>query len=259
MEVKRIFYSIKIRKGVFNLNETLLNKIIHGDFKEQSKNIEDESVDLILTDIPYNVSQDNNFKTMKDREGRNGIDFGEWDKGFNEQSLGLLAAKLKKGGSIFLFHSFEQYDIVRNTLEDSGLICKDKIIWEKTNPMPRNRDRRWISNIELASWYIKKGEKWTFNRQSEKYEGSVLRYPSESGGGFKRYHPTQKNLKMIEYIMKLHSNEGDTILDPFFGGGTTGVAAINTNRNFIGIEADWNYVEVANARIEEAKESKVSE
>jgi len=229
-------------------------KIIKGDCFEICKEFEEKSINLILTDIPYNVSQDNNFKTMKDRQNRNGIDFGEWDKNFDEEQLSQLVRLIKDGGSIFLFHALEQYSKVRGILESKGMICKDKLIWEKSNPMPRNRDRRYVSNIEMASWYVSPKGKWTFNRQDEKYEGCVLKYPSESGGGFKRYHPTQKNLKLTEKLIKIHSNKNDTILDCFLGGGTTGVASFNVgNRNFIGIEADDKYYNIANDRINISK------
>lgn len=220
-----------------------------GDCLELLKDIPDGSVDLILTDIPYVISVENNFKTMKDRTGRQGIDFGEWDKDFNEKDLLQIIPKLKHGGSLMMFHSFEQYSTLLNVFE-KHLVLKDRLIWEKTNPMPRNRDRRYISNIEMCSWYVKDGAKWTFNRQHTNYDACILRYPSESGGGFKRFHPCQKNLKMIEELVKRHSNEGDTVLDCFMGSGTTGVACINTNRNFIGIELDEQYFEIAKSRIQ---------
>lgn len=223
------------------------NSIYNIDFKDGIKELLDESIDLVLTDIPFNISKENNFKTMKDRTGRNGIDFGEWDKDFDESSLNLLIPKIKKGGSLFLFHSFEQFNILQNVLNE--LTFKDKIIWEKTNPMPRNRDRRYVSNIEIASWYVKDGDKWVFNRQADNYDGCVYRYPSESGGGFKRYHPCQKNLNLITEILRRHSNEGDLILDPFFGGGTTAVACINTNRNYIAFEKSKEYYDIACERI----------
>lgn len=207
-------------------------------------------VDAIITDIPYQISVDNNFKTMKDRTGRNGIDFGEWDKEFDCSSLSIFSHLLKPNGSIVLFHSFEQYNDVKNTFEKAGLECKDRIIWEKTNPMPRNRDRRYISNCEMGSWYVMKKAKWTFNRQDEKYQKMIFRYPSESGGGFKRYHPTQKNLEMIKEIISIHTNEGDVVLDPFMGSGTTGLACKELGRNFIGIEIDKHYFEIAKERIE---------
>lgn len=232
-----------------------LNKIYNDDSLVAIQKIPDNSIDLILTDIPFNISKDNNFKTMKDRSGRNGIDFGEWDKNFDESQLACFVPKLKSGGSLVTFHSFEQFNILRSVL--SELTFKDKIIWEKTNPMPRNRDRRYISNIEIASWFVKGGEKWTFNRQSDSYDGSVFRYPSESGGGFKRYHPCQKNVTLIESIIRRHSNEGDIVLDPYLGGGTTAIACINTNRKYIGFELDDTHFKTAQNRINEhvAKQS----
>lgn len=225
-------------------------KLYQGDCLDIINNI--EVVDCIITDIPYNISKKNNFKTMKDRTGRNGIDFGEWDKGFEEENLIQFIPLIKSGGSFILFHSFEQFGKLKEIFENNGLMLKDKLIWEKTNPMPRNRDRRYISNIEILSWWVKPKNKWTFNRQNGKYESSVLKYPSESGGGFRRYHPTQKNLKMIEYLIKIHTNENDVVLDPFMGSGTTGVACMNLNRRFMGIELDESYFNIAKNRIEEA-------
>lgn len=188
---------------------------------------------------------------MKDRKGRNGIDFGEWDYGFKEESLFDLTPKLKPGGSMIVFHAFEQYTLVRDALK--SLIPKDRLIWHKTNPMPRNRDRRYISDIEMFSWYVKPGDKWTFNRQNTTYDGSVLSYPSESGGGFKRYHPCQKNVKMLEELLKRHSNPGNMVFDPFMGGGSTGVACVNTDRDFIGVELDKDYFKTAEERIIKAQ------
>ena len=222
-------------------------KLINGDFNNIIDNIKDESIDLILTDIPFNISKDNNFKTMKDREGRNGIDFEDWDKNFDESVLYKLQSKIKKGGSLVLFHSFEQFSLIMNIFDN--LEFKDKIIWQKSNPMPRNRDRRYISNVEIASWYVKKGEKWIFNRQSEKYDGCVFLYPSESGGGFKRFHPTQKNLQLIKDLILRHSNEGDLVADFFFGSCQVGVACKQLNRKFIGSEIDEKYFDIAVERI----------
>ena len=231
--------------------------LMQGDCLEMMEEIPDEGVDLLLTDIPYNVSRKNNFKTMKDRKGRNGIEFGEWDHGFDESVLELFVAKLKKGGSAVIFHAFEQFDAVRNALAE--LDAKDKMVWLKTNPMPRNRDRRYIGNIEMVSWYVKAGEKWTFNRQNEAYDGCVMAYPSESGGGFKRYHPCQKNVKLLMELVMRHSNPGDIVLDPFMGGGSTGIACVNAGRNFVGMELDTGYFEIAKSRIDEAWNRRVGD
>ena len=172
-------------------------KLHNDDYLNVVQNLEDESIDLILTDIPYNISRDSGFAgyDKKNKRNRTGLDFGEWDKGFDVSGLSMLIPKLKHDGSILMFSAFEQITDLVEVFD--SMILKDKIIWQKTNPFVRNRDRRYISNIEICSWFVKPNSKWTFNRQDEKYESCVLRYPSESGGGFKRYHPTQKNLKMM--------------------------------------------------------------
>ena len=229
--------------------EWIMLNLYNGDYLELIDNVQDELVDLILTDIPYNISRPNGFAgyDKKNKRTRTGIDFGEWDTEFDISGLKALTAKLKKNGSILIFSSFEQLGTIIETFDD--LIIKDKLIWQKTNPFVRNRDRRYISNIEICSWFVKPKSKWTFNRQDEKYESCVMKYPAESGGGFKRYHPTQKNLKMTKYLINIHSNVGDLILDPFMGGGTTGVAALQENRNFIGMELEKNYFDIAKERI----------
>ena len=153
-----------------------------------------------------------------------------------------------------MFHSFEQYGMLRDIFSDMEF--KDEIIWEKTNPMPRNRDRRYVSNIETASWYVKPKGKWTFNRQSQNYDSCVFRFPSESGGGFTRYHPCQKNLELIKQLILRHSNPNDIVLDPFIGGGTTAIACIATGRSYIGFERDKGYFDISIRRIEETKAHK---
>ena len=202
----------------------------------------------VVTDIPYNISKENNFETM----GRSGIDFGEWDHDFRCSDLITLPSYLKKDGSCFIFHSFEQYSDVREVMEKAGLVTKDRVIWEKTNPMPRNRDRRYISSCELSSWYTFPKAKWTFNRQDEKYQKMIFKFPTESG---KRYHTTQKSLKLMEEIIKIHTNENDIVLDPYMGSGTTGVACMNLNRRFVGIEREEKYFNIARKRIEDAAET----
>ena len=240
-----------------NKNQTdfssLFNKeavqLIHGDCLVAMADLVKKGVkvDAIITDPPYNISKENNFSTMKTAK-RQGVDFGEWDKEFDVSDILLLIPKLNQNGSLVLFHGFEQYGNILSLLLPV-LNLKDKIIWQKTNPMPRNRDRRYISNIEMASWWTVKNGKWTFNRQNENYDGCVLTYPSESGGGYKRYHPCQKSIKLMENIVLRHTNENDIVFDPFMCSGSTGVACIKLNRQFIGCETEQKYFDIANERI----------
>lgn len=212
------------------------------------------SVDLVVADPPYVISRQSNFHTMKDRKNaRTGTSFGEWDEEFdNAPWIEKSFEALRDGGSLIVFNDFKKVSDIIEIANNAGFEFKDVIVWEKTNPMPRNRDRRYVPSLELMIWFVKKKKaKWVFNRQDSSYQSPVMRYASESGGAFKRYHPTQKPVKLIEEIIRIHSNEGDLVLDPFMGSGTTAISALNTGRNYVGFELDKDYFDVLNNRIAE--------
>ncbi len=221
-------------------------RLEQGDCLEVMDRLIEEGVkvDAIITDPPYNISRDNNFNTM----GRTGVDFGEWDKNFNQLEWILKADKLvKKGGSLFIFNDWKNIGEIAKYAESIGYQIKDMVRWEKSNPMPRNRDRRYITDFEVAVWLVKPG-KWVFNRLNDTYDRCKYSYPLTAKGE-KVGHTTQKPLALMAEIIKRHSNENDIVLDCFMGSGTTGVACKNLGRNFIGIELDENYFNIAKERI----------
>ena len=219
-------------------------KLMLGDCLEKMKDIESGSVDMVLTDPPYNIARDNNFNTM----GRAGIDFGEWDKGADLFSyIDECFRVLKKNGSFIVFNDWKNLGDISKYAESLGFVTKDMIRLEKTNPMPRNRDRRYITDYECAIWFTMPKAKWIFNRQDEKYQRPLFRCSIDKG-----FHPTQKSLSLMTQLLQIHSNESDVILDPFMGSGTTGVACKNLSRDFIGIELDEGYFNIAKKRIGEA-------
>lgn len=200
--------------------------------------------DLILTDPPYNLSRKNNFHTLK---GRNGIDFGEWDKGFDLTGWIPIAVDcLRIGGSIIIFNAWRNMDVISTELEACGCTVKELIQWHKSNPMPRNRDRLYVTACEFAIWAVK-GKGWTFNRQRSTYENTIFQYPIVSAKN--RIHTTQKPVELMRDLIMIHSNEGDIVLDPFIGSGTTAVAALETGRKYIGYEIDERYYTAAIERI----------
>jgi len=207
------------------------------------------AVDHIITDPPYNISRNNNFSTMKSAK-RNGIDFGEWDKDFDLTSWIKNYEKiLSKNGSIIIFCSYRFIGKIIETLENNGLVVKDILEWRKSNPMPRNITRRYVQDTEFAIWAVKKGAKWTFNKPGDvSYLRSQFSSPVVAGKE-RTKHPTQKSLTVMEQIIKIHTNPNETILDPFMGSGTTGVAALKNNRKFIGIEIDDKYFDLSLERL----------
>lgn len=219
--------------------------LMQGDCLELMKNIPDGSVDMVLTDPPYNIARKNNFHTM----GRAGIDFGDWDKGFDLFSyINELPRICNKDANIVIFNDWKNLGDIARHAESLGFVTKDMIRWEKSNPMPRNRDRRFITDYECAAWLTMPKAKWVFNRQSETYDrckfvGGIV------SGLEKTKHTTQKPVWLMESIIKTLSNQNQIILDMFMGSGSTGVAAKNLNRKFIGIELDENYFNIAKERI----------
>ena len=206
---------------------------------------ENYSVDLILTDPPYNISKDNNFKTI----GRAGIDFGKWDKNFDQLSwLDDITNIVSKNGSIIIFNDWKNMGMISAKLEKEGFEIKDLIRWIKPSPMPRNVNRRYVTDFEFAIWAVKKGAKWTFNKLSDK-PYMIPEYTSTVPIGASRIHPTQKPEKLISEIIKVHSNPGDIIFDPFSGSGTISCCADQLDRYYIASEINKKYYDESILRI----------
>ena len=159
---------------------------------------------------------------------------------------------LKPNGSIIIFCSYRYLSYFVSALECvfCNMIVKDIIVWQKRNPMPRNINRRYVQDMEFAIWAVKKNSKWTFNKLPDApYNRSLFTTPIVAGLE-KLGHPTQKSLELMKKLILIHTNPQDIILDPFMGSGTTGAAALELNRKFIGIEMDTEYFQMAKNRLE---------
>lgn len=219
-----------------------------GDCLELLKDIPDKSIDLILIDPPYNISRPNNFKTLLGG-GRYGMDFGEWDKNFDLTGyIDLFPRILKENSNVIIFNDWKNLGEIREACEKNNIIVKRCLVLNKSNPAPFNRDRMFVNDVEFAIWGIynskSKPTKWTFNRKN-KVEKCCMDTTVQSS----KLHPTMKDIKIIKHLVEVLSNENDLVLDCFMGSGTTGVACKELNRNFIGIELDNKYFNIAKERI----------
>lgn len=192
-----------------------------------------KSVDLVVTDIPYNEVNRKHGSLRKLDKGKADIITFDLDMFVSE------LARVTKG-SIYIFCGIEQVSDIRKILVQNKMSTR-LCIWEKTNPSPMNGDKIWLSGIECC--VFGRFPNATFN---EHCKNTVFRYPC----GRNKLHPTQKPLELIEKLVLASSNEGDTVLDPCMGSGTTGVACKKNNRKFIGIEMDGEFYSIASRRIE---------
>ena len=203
----------------------------------------------IITDPPYNISKPNNFPSMRQR--RQGVDFGVWDKGFDLVSwIPQYVEILDKNGSMIVFCSYRFISLIAQALESSNMLVKDILIWQKSNPMPRNITRCYVQDLEFAVWAVKSGAKWVFNKPSDMpYLRSIFTHSLVSGKE-KLGHPTQKSLKLMKDLIQIHTNPNEIVLDPFMGSGSTGAACLELGREFIGIEKDKKFFTMAQKRLE---------
>lgn len=231
----------------------MIGNVILGDCFENLNNIANDSISLILIDPPYEISKKSNFKSGSNTKyNKISIDFGEWDK--EELDLHTLFKHykriLKPGGTLIIF-----YDIWKcNKLKDLSLkygfkqnrICQ----WIKNNPTPINSKINYLSNAIEFFFTFTKGKNPIFN---SKYDNGIYNYPL-CHGKERTEHPTQKPLLLFKSIIEKHSNPGDIILDTFGGSGTTAIASIQTNRQYIIMERDDKYYTIINNRIKQALE-----
>ena len=263
---------------------TIIN-IENKDGLEYLDTIENNSIDLILTDPPYIISREsgmnthfnnvqkqiedniefvkteeewkkykkkNNIKNddKKDNYMRYGsiygkkycvkTDYGDWDSNFTvevlEEFIKEYYKKLRNGGTIIIFFDLWKITALKNLLEKYKFKQVRMIEWIKTNPQPLNSKVNYLTNCREIALTAIKDKKPTFNSQ---YDNGIYMYPLQ--GGKNRFHPTQKSLELFEDLIKKHSNENDTVLDTFLGGGTTAIACKNQKRKFRGCEISKEY------------------
>jgi site-specific DNA-methyltransferase (adenine-specific) len=211
-------------------------KLINGDCLEEMKNIESGSIDMVLTDPPYGMSFQSNYRIYK------------YDKITNDNSLiwldeftSEIHRVMKDNTAGYVFCSFHHIDKFKQSLEKLFKI-KNILVWEKNNTSMGDLKGDFAPKIEFII-FIHKGRRMI----NGKRDPNIFKF-SRTGN---KLHPTEKPVDLCEYLISKFSDEGQTILDPFMGSGTTGVACKNLNREFIGIELDKGYFDIAEARINE--------
>ena len=242
-----------------------INKIHHGDCLELMQDIPDGSVDMILCDLPY------------------GTTACKWDSIIPFEPLWEQYERIiKDNGAIVLTGS---QPFTSNLIMSNTKLFKYALVWDKKKPSsalhakiqplrvhedilvfgkkkttynpqmrkgkPRVDKKAIIKNGEAFGG--KEIERNYENKEGLYYPKSIIEISNANQKG--KVHPTQKPVPLFEYLIKTYTNEGEVVLDNCIGSGTTAIAALNTGRFFIGIEKEKEYVDIANKRIEELKET----
>lgn len=208
---------------------------------ELLKALPDGSVDCVVTDPPYWISYQSARRTdkakWKPKIANDGKPFIWW--AFD------AARVLNDGGRLLCFCRWDTSEAFRLAIEWSGLTLRSQIVWDREShgmgdtrgsPSPRHD----------IIWYATKG-RYEF---MDKRPCSVVRSMRLSGQSL--VHPNEKPVDLMEQLVRSYSSAEETVLDPFCGSGTTGVACVQTGRNFIGFEIDPKYCEIARKRIADA-------
>ena len=245
-----------------------LNHVLHGDCRELLAKLPANSVDLVFADPPYNLQlkgelwrPDLTHVDAVNDEWDKFSSFAEYDR-FTRQWLYNCRRVLKDNGTLWVIGSYHNIYRIGSILQDLDYWILNDIIWQKANPMPNFKGTRFCNAHETLLWAAKseKQTKYTFNYKGMKAGNEDLQVRSdwhlpictgderlkENG---EKAHATQKPEALIHRVIRACSNPGDVILDPFFGTGTTGAVAKRLRRNFIGMEKESKYVDLARARI----------
>jgi modification methylase len=246
------------------------DSILVGDCLAEMARLPEASVDLVFADPPYNLQlegvltrPDQSLVDAVDDAWDKFADFAEYDA-FTRAWLAAVRRVMKPAATIVVIGSYHNIFRVGAILQDLGFWILNDIVWRKANPMPNFRGRRFTNAHETMIWAARSAnaKAYTFNYEALKAGNEdcqvrsdwflpicsgAERLKDETG---RKAHPTQKPEALLTRVLLAASNAGDLVLDPFFGSGTTGVAARRLSRAFIGIERDPAYAEAARRRID---------
>ena len=220
-------------------------ELMKGDCLEMMKTIPDGSVDLCISDIPYKLTGGGKGDGVNSKRPKGILTdnkqlmqvpkFEDW--------LPELYRVMKNGTHIYLMCNFKNLNDLMNKSSKVGFKHINLLVWEKNNCTP---SQFYMKNCEYTLLLRKGSSKYINDIGGSK---TVHKFDNIIGN---KIHPTEKPVELMEFYLKNSSNVGDVVLDMFMGSGSTGVASVNTNRSFIGIELDENYFNIAEKRIQEA-------
>lgn len=232
--------------------------IYTADSMKRICQVPDQSVDIILTDPPYNLGQYSTGNLKMGWRSDFNNDIAAWDQVTFRPSEWVDQFKrvLKPTGNLFAFTSYNLLGEWHAAF-DPAFDTFQFMVWHKTNPPPKLRRAGFLNSCELIVCAWNRGHTWNFGNQREMH--NFIETPICMGRERIKSprHPTQKPVRVLEHLLRLGSKPGDLIFDPFMGVGSSGVAAFNLKRRFLGFDSEATYVTAAADRFQEVCDMKV--
>lgn len=243
-----------------------INNIYNADCRTAINDIDDESIDILMTDIPYNISQNKTLdrsrsnKKSINRSKKLNFDFGKWDFfdsnreyfEFIHEIFSSVYGKLKESASVYIWVPKNEVSFIEYILKDIGYHVRSTLVWCKTNPCPQIFKVGYMSSTEFCIFATKNnGAKhyWNVsNGQKQSYWVKPICQGSE-----RTEHPTQKRLDIAIDMIAQSAQKGELLLDLFAGSGTFLEAAYKCGLNYIGFENDEKWFKIAANRLESVK------
>jgi site-specific DNA-methyltransferase (adenine-specific) len=212
---------------------------------------------LSITDPPYIISKKTGFMDV----GKKGNpqfkmqqDYGEWDNipiAEHHALLNLVSQKIYEklipGGVLIMFYDYWKLESLKKILENNKFKMFKLIEWQKTNPVPVNSKVFYLSGVrEMAIACVKEGNP----KFKCEYHNGIFSFPIYQPKKGKRIHPNEKSIPLVSELIKIHSDVGDNILDPFAGSASILLASLQLNRNAYGCEKDKKYYKKAKEKLD---------
>lgn len=225
------------------------NKILMMDCIEGMNDLEDESVDLVVTDPPYGIDFTSNSRVSSELNTTKGIlNDGRDNIAFLERVAVLLYKKMKHDTHLYWFTRWDKLPEQIPMLQSCGFNVKNTIIWIKNNWSMGDLKGAYAGQYECII-FCHKGKRDLNTVHGKTRHSDTLNYDRVASGGL--LHSHEKPVPLIDFLIKKSSSEGDLVLDPFMGSGTTAVACHESGRNFTGFELSEVNFKVAQKRISE--------
>lgn len=222
-----------------------LDVIYNENCLEGMKNIPDESIDLIVTDPPYQMRYKTNYRVDKNHKFCKEI-YGDNDENLIRQYVSECYRILKNNSALYIFCNVNKVELFKSELEKNHFNIKNMIIWVKNNWSAGDLKAQFGKQYEIL-FYVNKGRCPIRGKRLT----DVWEFPRVSGK--KQLHQHQKPIDLIKRCIEKSSNLGDVVFDGFIGSGTTSVACLETGRHYIGYEIDQEDFKIAQKRIEDCR------